>query len=74
MNQDPKHSVEMTNPWPAGQKRLTLVERLRQYRVSADPAHPVHPLICDEAADYIELLHRRLDLQPEETVDERESA
>lgn len=31
-----------------------LIEWLRAYRVSADPSHPVHPEICDCAADTLE--------------------
>lgn len=33
-----------------------IVSCLKEYRVSADPEHPVHPAICDEAAAEIELL------------------
>jgi hypothetical protein len=35
-----------------------IVERLRAYRVATDPSHPLHPKICDEAADEIERLRR----------------
>ncbi len=31
-----------------------LIERLRGYKVSADVNHPVHPDICEEAADCLE--------------------
>ena len=33
-----------------------LVQRLRDERISAPPEHPVHPNLCDEAADEIERL------------------
>ena len=33
-----------------------LVNRLRQYRIATDPAFPINPLICQEAADAIEQL------------------
>lgn len=33
-----------------------LVSRLRMERVSAPEDHPVHPTICDEAAERIEQL------------------
>ena len=35
-------------------------QRLRIYRVSAPPEFPVHPSICDEAADRIETLDNEL--------------
>ena len=35
---------------------MELVERLKEYRVSAPPEFPVHPLICDGAIDKIERL------------------
>ena len=35
-------------------KNKELVGRLRDFKISADPAYPVHPAICDEAADKIE--------------------
>ena len=37
-----------------------IVKRLRSYRVCAPPEHPVHPAICDEAADEIVRLERLL--------------
>ncbi len=33
-----------------------LAERLRAEKISAPPEHPVHPSICDEAADEIDRL------------------
>ena len=33
-----------------------LVQRLREFHIATDPAHPLHPKICDEAADEIERL------------------
>ncbi len=41
------------------QNEFDLCTRLRAERVSAPPEHPVHPTICDEAADRIEELQRR---------------
>lgn len=38
-----------------------LAARLREYRVSADVNHPVHPTICDEAADRISELEKAAD-------------
>ena len=35
-----------------------LLHRLKFYRVSAHPDHPVHPAICDEAAERIEQLQK----------------
>lgn len=33
-----------------------IVARLRAFRIATDPAFPIHPTICDEAADEIERL------------------
>lgn len=32
---------------------MSLIDRLREFKISADPSHPVHPQICDDAADEI---------------------
>ena len=41
-------------------KLLELVGRLRKYKVSAPPEHPVHPKICDETADFLEKILKAL--------------
>jgi hypothetical protein len=38
-----------------------IVDRLREYRVSAPPEFPVHPGICDEAAKEIVRLREEID-------------
>ena len=37
-----------------------LVDELRCYRVSAPPEHPLHPAVCERAADAIERLRVEL--------------
>ncbi len=39
---------------------MGLVEDLRAYLVSAPPEHPVHPTICDRAADRIQELETEI--------------
>ena len=38
-----------------------LVAKLREAQFAAMPEHPVHPAICDEAADEIERNHARIE-------------